>query len=128
MLFRLATLAAIAACRRAQICSCRGPGAERGNDAPSKISSYGWLTQIANQRLARPASDEFAKTKAAPGNRGGFLSSTRKGSNTGLYIAMWFTTSLQSLSWLSEPCTRTRMAYIVPGVRFVAVTLRGSVK
>ena len=44
------------------------------------------------------------------------------------YVAMWLTGSLQSLIWLSEPCTRTRTAYSVPGVRLVAVTLRGSVK
>jgi hypothetical protein len=27
-------------CRRLQIISCRAPGAERGSDPPSKISSY----------------------------------------------------------------------------------------
>ncbi len=40
---RFATLAVIAACRRSQIISCRPPGAERGSDAPSRISSYGLL-------------------------------------------------------------------------------------
>ena len=43
MAARFATLAVINACRRSQIASWRKPGAERGSDPPSKISSYGRL-------------------------------------------------------------------------------------
>jgi len=43
MAARFATLAVINTCRRPQIASWRRPGAERGNDPPSKISSYGPL-------------------------------------------------------------------------------------
>jgi len=38
------TPAVITACRRSQIISWRVPGAERTSDPPSRISSYGWLT------------------------------------------------------------------------------------
>jgi hypothetical protein len=40
---RFDTLAFINLCSRSQIISWREPGAERGSDAPSKISSYGLL-------------------------------------------------------------------------------------
>src|ERR1017187_1068804 len=43
VLGRFATPAVIMVCRRLQIASWRAPGAERGKDPPSKISSYGPL-------------------------------------------------------------------------------------
>jgi len=55
---RFATLAVIAACNRPQIISCRPPGAERGSDAPSRISSYGLLTP-----QSKPAFDAEGKRR-----------------------------------------------------------------
>ena len=51
VLGRFATLAVINACSRSQIASWRSPGAERGNDAPSRISSYDRFTGISKAAI-----------------------------------------------------------------------------
>jgi hypothetical protein len=58
-------------CRRLQIISCRSPGAERGKDPPSKISSYGPLIDTSKAVIGAVGKRRFnPKTEMAPGQNG----------------------------------------------------------